>query len=159
MLEQLAKNHDEWLKIAYRICQCTEQSKDMVQDMYLKMHECDKPYEEINKWFIYRVMFNAFLNSIKKRKVDLVYVDNYFRILKQEDNDLSHLEMLQCMDDALNEVGLIDKRYLIETHTRSLRKNEEYLGIHFMTLHYRKKRALERLKETDKIKDFKKNNE
>lgn len=155
MLEQLCKNNDEWLRIANGICKDNETAKDLVQDMYITMHETKKDYSEINKWYVYRVMFSSFLNNIKKAKIKTVSINDYFNIIKT-DSDLTHLEQLQCIDDALNEVGLIDKRYLIETHTRSLRKNSKYLNIPVMTLHYRKHKAIDKLNRTDTIRKFRK---
>ena len=156
MLEQLAKNHDEWIRIAKGICKDNETAKDLVQDMYITMYDTGKEYEEINKWYVYRVIFSSFLNSIKKKKLKVVYVKNYYEFLSLEESDLTHLERLQCIDDALNEIGLIDKRYLIETHSRSLRKNSKYLNIPVMTLHYRKHKAIEKLNKSDTIKKFRK---
>lgn len=155
MLKKLSKNHEEWLRIANGICKDKETAKDLVQDMYITMYETDKKYSEVNKWYIYRVMFSAFLNSIKKKRIKTVSINDYFNIIKT-DSDLTHLEQLQCIDDALNEIGLIDKRYLIETHTRSLRKNAKYLNIPVSTLHYQKHKAIEKLNRTDIVKKFRK---
>lgn len=155
MLEELSKHNEEWLRIANGICKDSEIAKDLVQDMYITMHETGKEYEEVNKWYIYRVMFSAFLNSIKKKRIRTVSINDYFNIIKA-DSDLTHLQQLQAIDDALVEVGLIDKRYLIETHTRSLRKNAKYLNIPVSTLHYQKHKAIDKLNRTDIIRKFRK---
>lgn len=155
MLEKLAENHKEWLRIAKGICGNKQDAEDLVQDMYIKIHECNKKYKEINKWYIYRIMLNQFLNQVKKQKIKVIQID-FIENLENKSDNIQYLNQLQAVDDALNEIGLIDKRYLIETHTRSLRKNKEYLNIPVMTLHYRKQRALEKIKRAEAIKKFKK---
>ena len=65
MLEELSKNHKHWLSIAYQICKDKDYANDLVQDMYLKLYNCDK---DINEWYIYRVIKNMYLNTLKSNK-------------------------------------------------------------------------------------------
>jgi len=65
MLEELSKNHKHWLSIAYQICKDKDYANDLVQDMYLKLYNCDK---DINEWYIYRVIKNMYLNALKSNK-------------------------------------------------------------------------------------------
>ena len=42
MLEKLAKHHDLWIKMLINLGCDVETSKDLVQDMYLKLHRLVK---------------------------------------------------------------------------------------------------------------------
>lgn len=65
MLEQLSKNHEEWIKYAINICGNKNDANDLVQDMYLKLHDSQK---EISKSYVYCVLKNIFLDNYRKQK-------------------------------------------------------------------------------------------
>jgi DNA-directed RNA polymerase specialized sigma24 family protein len=44
MLEELAKNHDKWLRMAMSICGNRDKANDLTQDMYVKLHDCNQRY-------------------------------------------------------------------------------------------------------------------
>jgi DNA-directed RNA polymerase specialized sigma24 family protein len=62
MLEQLAKRDKDWRKMAYQICGDRMTADDLVQDMYIKMANCQK---EVNEYYVIRVMINLFKDNIK----------------------------------------------------------------------------------------------
>ena len=150
MLYKLSKNHEEWLRIAYRICGNKEKSKDLVQDMYIKMHECNKTYDQINKWYVYRVMVSIFINERKRKKIITIPI---FESIQEDDETLLLRKMV---NEALNELDIFEVTILLESHEQSLRKTGEKLNMNYNTVNYRKKNALKKLKETNTIKEFKK---
>lgn len=65
MLEKLAENHKKWIAIAYKMCKCKEKANDIVQDMYIKMHEINK---EVDDGYIYFVIRSIFIEEKRKQK-------------------------------------------------------------------------------------------
>lgn len=65
MLQELAKNHKKWLKIAYDICKDYDYSNDLVQEMYIKLHDNKK---EINDAYIFMVLRSIYIDEIRKEK-------------------------------------------------------------------------------------------
>lgn len=70
MLEELAKNHQTWIMIAYKLCKNDDLCNDLVQDMYLKLHNYKK---EISVGYVYFTIKSIWLDGIRKNKIDLDY--------------------------------------------------------------------------------------
>ena len=152
MLEELSKNHQEWLKMALSICKNTTDAQDLVQDMYIKIHRI-KP-KKINKWYVYRTLSSIYIDNIRKRK-ETISIEQLFNLEdKQTDKDI--LEFRKMITTALEELQLFDCEILLHTHEKSLRKTEDELGIQFTKLHYWKKNALQKLHNTRTIQELKK---
>lgn len=162
MLEKLSKFHNEWLRIATSICKSEDKAKDLVQDMYIKMSKSKRTFEEINnkpgklRWYIYRVINSVFIDELRKKK-NVISIEELHSLEDlKEDNDT--LEFRKMINKALRELDVYDVTVLLETHERSLRKSEKHLNINFMTLHNHKKKALEKFKRTETIREFRKLN-
>lgn len=150
--------------MALSIVKDKHKADDLVNDMYLKMHSCNKKYSEINEWFIYRVMANQLVDEARRLKTkngQTIFVDKSREFLIESINTYDLVEReeefnfrLDQLDKALDEIEFFDKRYLLETFTRSLRKCSEILNIPVMTLHYKKHKALKAIRETKAIKEI-----
>ena len=161
MLEQLSKEDKKWRRLALCICNDKELSEDLTNDMYIKVYESGKKYEDIHDGYIYRVIKNLYLHYLRKQKKEkTITFTDFFKITDQElqivDITNEKLELRLLMNEALKEIDFFDREILLHTSERSLRKNEEYLGIKVGTLFYSRKIALKKLEETDKIKNHKK---
>jgi DNA-directed RNA polymerase specialized sigma24 family protein len=76
MLEQLAKNHDMWVRMARGFGADYDLAQDLVQSMYLRMHKYVKDEErimykddEVNRFFVYvtlRNMYRTYANAANK---------------------------------------------------------------------------------------------
>lgn len=66
MIDKLAQSHEEWIRYAVNVCGNRDDANDLVQEMYLKLHDCNK---EINKSYVYCVIKNIFLDQYRKNKV------------------------------------------------------------------------------------------
>lgn len=97
MLEQLAKRDKDWRKMAYQICGDKNTADDLVQDMYLKFANYDK---ELNDYYIFFAIRSIYLDSIKKRKLDIV---------TNEIENLSLLENEYCLETDKFETDIILK--------------------------------------------------
>lgn len=138
MLEQLAQRNDEWLKLAFKICKNKEYSKDLVQDMYLKIYNSGKELNEINECYIYFIMRNQFLNEIEKEKK---FVDIEIDILNELSNDYDYnLDIKESIIiDTLNQeykkLTWYEKQIIDLTSKYGQRGLSRETGIHHQTIH------------------------
>ena len=97
MLEQLAKRDKDWRNMAYQICGDKNTADDLVQDMYLKFANYDK---ELNDYYIFFAIRSIYVDSIKKRKLDIV---------TNEIENLSLLDNEYCLETDKFETDIILK--------------------------------------------------
>lgn len=138
MLDKLAQRHNEWLKLAFKICKNTEYSKDLVQDMYLKVYNSGKEFDEINECYIYFIMRNQFLNEIKeeKRFVDvdvniLNEIDSEYNIL----NDIKEEVAIETLKKEYEKLTWYEKTIIDLTSEYGQRGLSRQTGIHIQTIH------------------------
>ena len=152
MLTELAQHDKEWHIMALSICKDKYIAGDLVNEMYIKIYDSNKKWTEINKWYIWVTMKHLYYDILKLES-KTVSIDYFYNIEDlQGDNDV--LEARKKINEALNELGFFDREILLHTHERSLRDNQEYLGINYRSLHYSKHNALKKLKETKTIKNL-----
>jgi DNA-directed RNA polymerase specialized sigma24 family protein len=138
MLEKLAQRHNEWLKLAFNICRNKEYSKDLVQDMYIKIHNSGKEYEEINECYIYFIMRNQFLNEIKEEKR---FVDVDVNILNEIDeeyniiNDIKEEVIIETLQKEYEKLTWYEKQIIDLTSEYGQRGLSRQTGIHIQTIH------------------------
>ena len=109
MLQVLSRHHDLWLSYVLSFKVNPDTAKDIVQELYLKMHDYDKDImigEKINFYFVYLVLRNMVFDLKKKEKrfyftEDIPHIEDeeYFEI----DNSKS-----QYITKWLNEHNLDD---------------------------------------------------
>ena len=138
MLEQLAQRHNEWLKLAFNICKNKEYSKDLVQDMYIKIYNSGKEIEEINECYIYFIMRNQFLNEIKDEKR---FVDFDVAILNEIDEeynfiaDIKEQVTIETLQKEFNKLTWYEKQMIDLTQEFGQRGLSRETGIHIQTIH------------------------
>ena len=75
VIKIIAKDHQKWISIA-RSFGLQEDAEDLVQDMYIKINKWKGKYDktlmfnenEINQYFVFKVLRNLFLDKVKKQK-------------------------------------------------------------------------------------------
>lgn len=95
MIEKLAQHHEDWLRFAFKICGNRDDAADLVQDMYLKLHDCKK---EINHSYVYCVIKNIFLDQYRKNKVKektVYYQEEYVEQSEEIDFTAAYEESLK----------------------------------------------------------------
>jgi DNA-directed RNA polymerase specialized sigma24 family protein len=138
MLEQLAQRHNEWLKLAFNICKNKEYSKDLVQDMYIKIYNSGKQIEDINECYIYFIMRNQFLNEIKDEKR---FVDFDVAILNEIDEeynfiaDIKEQVTIETLQKEFNKLTWYEKQMIDLTQEFGQRGLSRETGIHIQTIH------------------------
>ena len=138
MLEQLAKRNDEWLKLAFKICKNSEYSKDLVQDMYIKVYNSGKEFDEINECYIYFIMRNQFLNEIEKEKkfVDIdIDILNEFSEEYDFQNDIKQSITFEILNREYKKLTWYEKQIIDLTSEFGQRGLSRQTGIHIQTIH------------------------
>ncbi len=97
MIEKLAQSHEEWIRYAVNVCGNRDDANDLVQEMYLKLHDCNK---EINKSYVYCVIKNIFLDQYRKNKVKEKTV--YYQEEYTEQNE--EIDFTAAYEDSLKEL-------------------------------------------------------
>jgi len=95
MIEELYKNHDNWINYATKICGNSYDASDLVQEMYIKLHDCQK---EINHSYVYCVIKNIFLDAYRKNKVKektVYYQEEYTEQSEEIDFTAAYEESLK----------------------------------------------------------------
>lgn len=162
MLADLSKKDRKWRGIAFYICRDRDLADDLTNDMYLKMHDCGRRFCEINEWYVYITIKNLYLHHIRRANRDQGIVQAV-----SEFAEADPLDDRKMMNHALNELNVFDREILLQTSERSLRKAAKYLNqlsdgdgepkkvFSARSLHYMKHNALEKLRETETIKNEK----
>jgi len=153
MLYELSKNDKTWRQMALTICGNKTLADDITNDMYLKIYECGKKFNEINQWFIYTILKNLFLHHLRDTKKIKIFTD--ISNLQLMDSVCEKLEGRHLINEALKELEWSEREYLLHTHERSIRKNEIFLGITRNVLYNEKHKALKKLQQTQAIKRYK----
>ena len=97
MIKELSKYHNQWINYATKICGNHDDAQDLVQDMYLKMHDIDK---EVNHSYIYCVIKNIFLDQYRKNKVKEKAV--YYQEEYTEQNE--EIDFTAAYEESLKEL-------------------------------------------------------
>ena len=97
MIEELYKNHDNWINYATKVCGNSYDASDLVQEMYIKLHDCQK---EINHSYVYCVIKNLYLDQYRKNKVKEKTV--YYQEEYTEQNE--EIDFTAAYEESLKEL-------------------------------------------------------
>lgn len=107
MLELLAKQHDDWIRIAFSMTDDMDEAKDLVQDMYLVVIEGtrsvgDITYKnQINRYFIWKLIRSLFVDKYRKKnsKKSILTWE-----LRDEDNHIEDTDYDYREDDSFSAI-------------------------------------------------------
>jgi DNA-directed RNA polymerase specialized sigma24 family protein len=119
MLQELSKNHQEWLQIALHICKDSYLAQDLVQEMYLKLNRYP-PKKEINNFYIYVTIKHIYYDHLKEEKQ---YTEINERILKQPEDEThkAYHAILDRLEEELNDLYWYDRELLLKKLEKSPR--------------------------------------
>lgn len=107
MLSDLSKNDSQWRKMAFCICKNKSLADDLTNEMYLKVYESKKKIDEINQWFIYRVLKNLYLHHLRRVKKIKVFAD-FLDIQINDEGECEILKARKVINEALNEIWIVE---------------------------------------------------
>lgn len=129
MIEELSKKDALWRKVALNICKDKQLADDLVQEMYLKLHDCKK---QINDFYVVIVLRNLFLDTIKqKNKRKQVDIDSFYDL----EANTSTFEMDDEETKIVNEMYWLAKGYFELSYDMSLREMAKELNTNYMYIY------------------------
>jgi len=130
LVEHSYRKHNTWLvQCAYNLTKSKDNAQELVQDLYLKMMEI-KDIEKImynndvNLYYLYKMLRSIHLNGIKKQTNNLPLNDDLYNLRAEEynyeaDNDFERA--LELTNEALDGMYWFDSKllrvYLEESHS------------------------------------------
>ena len=79
MLEKLAQHHVLWIKMLVNLGCGVEDAKDLVQDMYIRLHDLVKDPkrimygDQVNRYYVWITLRNMYFSSLKKKRNNIFY--------------------------------------------------------------------------------------
>ena len=125
MLEKLAENHKKWVAIAYNMCKCKDKANDIIQDMYIKMHELNK---DVDDGYIYFVIRSIFIEEKRKQKEfayepeKIEYIANVIELKNIEPDTTFNDLKKECYDQAYKKLEKHEKVIIHFSSTMGLRE-------------------------------------
>jgi len=139
MIATLALKDTFWRKTALIICKDRMLADDLVNDMYLKLHECQK---EINDFYVIRTIKNLFLDSIKANKN--ISIDNFYN-LAENSNTFEPTDYELSIIQDCEKLSYLQNGLLKESYDLSVRQiAEKYQHINYGLIH----RELDKARKT-----------
>ena len=110
MLEKLAVHHELWIKMLVKLGCKVDVAKDIVQEMYLKLHKLVKDPkrimygDDVNRYFVWVTLKNMYFSYLKKGNKTIFY-----EILENDDKEdvgynLSEDEAFQRIMETINKI-------------------------------------------------------
>ena len=130
LVEHTYRKHHTWLiQCAYNFTNNKDKSEELVQDLYLRlmeMKDCKKIMykQDVNLYYLYRMLKSIFLNGLKKQTSTLPLDDDLYNLAAEEysysaDNEFE--ERLRLTNECLDEMYWFDAKllrvYLDEDHS------------------------------------------
>ena len=130
LVDHTYRKHHTWLiQCAYNLTNNKDKAEELVQDLYLRlmeMKDCKKIMykQDVNLYYLYRMLKSIFLNGLKKQTSTLPLNDDLYNLAAEEysysaDNEFE--ERLRLTNECLDEMYWFDAKllrvYLDEDHS------------------------------------------
>ena len=130
LVDHTYRKHHTWLiQCAYNLTNNKDKAEELVQDLYLRlmeMKDCKKIMykQDVNLYYLYRMLKSIFLNGLKKQTSTLPLDDDLYNLVAEEysysaDNEFE--ERLRLTNECLDEMYWFDAKllrvYLDEDHS------------------------------------------
>ncbi|MEI7726254.1 MAG: sigma-70 family RNA polymerase sigma factor [Bacteroidota bacterium] len=129
----VAKHKNLVFSIALKILNNREDAEEVAQDCFLKVFQALKTFEKKSKFstWLYRIVYNAAISKTRKKKLELVPMDNYVI-----DNYTEH-ELAMGID----EIDPEEQKKMIERAMERLSDDDNLL----ITLFYKSENSIEEI--------------
>jgi RNA polymerase sigma-70 factor (ECF subfamily) len=130
LVDHTYRKHHTWLiQCAYNLTNNKDKAEELVQDLYLRlmeMKDCKRIMykQDVNLYYLYRMLKSIFLNGLKKQTSTLPLDDDLYNLAAEEysysaDNEFE--ERLRLTNECLDEMYWFDAKllrvYLDEDHS------------------------------------------
>jgi RNA polymerase sigma-70 factor (ECF subfamily) len=129
----VAKHKNLVFSIALKILNNREDAEEVAQDCFLKVFNALKTFEKKSKFstWLYRIVYNAAISKTRKKKLDLIPMDNYVIHNYTEDN----------VSAGIDEIEPEEQRAMIERALARLSDDDNLL----ITLFYKGENSIEEI--------------
>lgn len=112
-MNQLSKHHEEILKAAVKITGNLDTAQDVVQDLYLKLYDSGKKFEEINSGYIYFTLKSIYNDSVKQSSTkNRIVIKNDFKDITDTIEEITTFELLELTTWEKNVIDAICGRLI-----------------------------------------------
>jgi RNA polymerase sigma-70 factor (ECF subfamily) len=127
----VTKHKNLVFSIALKILNNREDAEEVAQDCFLKAFQALKTFEKKSKFstWLYRIVYNASISKTRKKRIDLVPMDNYV-IHNYTEDDVS---------TGIDEIDPEEQKVMIERAIEHLTDDENLL----ITLFYKGENSIE----------------
>lgn len=129
----VAKHKNLVFSIALKISENREDAEEIAQDCFLKVFQALKTFERKSKFstWLYRIVYNAAISKTRKKKLEMVPMDNYV-IDNYTDDELT---------SGIDEIDPEEQKIMIEQAMEKLTGEENLL----ITLFYKGENSIEEI--------------
>ena len=129
----VAKHKNLVFSIALKILNNREDAEEIAQDCFVKVYQSLKTFERKSKFstWLYRIVYNAAISRTRKKKLDLIPMDNYV-INNYSEDDVSK---------GIDEIDPEEQKIMIERAMEHLTDDENLL----ITLFYKGENSIEEI--------------
>jgi RNA polymerase sigma factor (sigma-70 family) len=140
-LNDIAKRHIEWIKIAKYLGANRDEVDDMVQTMYLKLGEIQIKEGSLNRFanyngtintiYLFKMLHNAFIDIKRAENKTIPYQDQFNPVESPEMAEMAHMDLMGEVKKAIDDLRDYDQM-LLELHFvygHSMRDIEKKTGI------------------------------
>lgn len=153
MLENLSKKDALWQSMAFNICKDINESRDLVQDMYLKVYNKSIVESKLTNSYIYVMMLNAFRTNVnKRRKKRLTNIEDH-KYLHNEDCTFEIDDESKRVISKFNTLTDKEKRVVKSSIHNSLSAISEDEGTYPVCIFRTIKKAREKILGSEYIKN------
>jgi len=120
VLKKIARKHKDWVRMVKSFGCRPEIAEDIVQEMYLKIHDLlqkglDISYnDDINYYYIYRTLKNSYFiyagQESKIKKIGLDELEKYIEDDNANQRDIDVYKKMKEVDEVLSKVYWYDKK-------------------------------------------------
>lgn len=143
MLQELSKKDSKWRSYALYLTKDKSTADDLVQDMYLKLHNHNK---QINDFFVIITIRNLFYDQQKRKKYEFNYNDFSFIDRKEYTYEPTDNEK-EILDYLKNNCNWWEYELLEMSTEHSLRQLQERYNINYGSIHKTIKKIKEEVKK------------
>ena len=148
MLEELCKRDKDWRRMAFHICKSKDIADDIVQDMYIKFSNYNKP---INEYYIFFALKSIFLDYLRKEKTKVELNEN---LCNFDEYDYDNDKIKELALEKVKQLPYFEKELLTVTQEISQRKLARETDISFIVINKTIKKTKKQLwEELKKLKD------
>jgi RNA polymerase sigma factor (sigma-70 family) len=110
MLEKLAVHHELWIKMLVNLGCDIDVAKDLVQDMYLRMHRLVKDEkrimykDDVNRYFVWITLRNLYYSYLKDKRNSIFYEILENDEVVQSEYDVAEDDAFENIMTQINEI-------------------------------------------------------